>query len=276
MLIGLWSLSSCVSSSYLNQFKSAQEAFNRAAQNENQAMEDPEMAFTHAPDGDYQTARLYSMYAMGDLPKYRQDSHGKTELAKDGLLLTAYNIRALSEWKLGMYSEALSTARACRLTFENDESVKKQRDYIVMQVMEALVYNDSIEAYIRGIDKNMGKEEPSSTEMRYLSLLEKSLDIVKEQRNLLEASHPMQRYLCITQLSIAKNWKNLVSALSSQMKRGRSGRISDYNTNWKKTRKMLNDELKLVFADFAKLLKSSDQHPLYQRWKKAHIDIVGI
>ena len=273
-MLPLLFLGSCGVNSYLNNFKSAQQAFNRAATLSNQTMADPELAFTHSPTGEYQTARLYSMYAMGESsPNDRKAKHDKTDLAKDGLLLTAYNIRAMSEWKLGMYSEALATARACRLSFENDPSVREQRDYIVMKVMEALVYNDSIQVYIDRMERDQAKKEPSNTEMKYLGLLGTSMDIVKEQRGRLAEDHPIQRYLCITQLSIAKNWKDLVSVLKRQMKLERSPKLSSYRNRWKEERQSINKALQGVLADFAQLLENGKENALYQRWKKVHVNV---
>lgn len=269
-------MSSCATSSYLGQFKAAQDAFNSAAEIENRAMADPELAFTQSAEGSYKTARLYAMYAMGDSPENREFKHDKTDLAKDGLLLTAYTIRALSEWKLGMYSEALKTSNACRLSFGNDPDVKNQRDYIVMQVMDALVYNDSIYAYTNSIDKNLAKEEPNSVEKEYLALLKTGLDIVKEQRDILPADHPMQTYLCITQLTIAKNWKDLTSKLRRQMKLKSSASLATYSGDWKNAHKALNAELVEAFASLESSLEGGKQNAIYKKWKNAHIEVRGI
>jgi tetratricopeptide (TPR) repeat protein len=262
-------------SQYLSNYQTAQEAFNRAAAASNQVLLNPENALTTSPESEYRTARAFIMKAMGDSPNSSQEDHGKTKLASDGLLLTAYNIRALSEWKLGMYNAALQTASACRQTFANDASIRQQRDYVVMEVMQALIYNDSIASYIKKIDVNRGVQEPSSEDLNYLKMLAKSMDIVKEQRLALEAENPLQSYLCITQLSIAKNWKNLVFSLTQQMKRQQSDKLSTWNNDWKEQRQKLNEELQQVFADLKSNLPEQSSG-IYDIWKKAHIDVAGI
>lgn len=264
----------CASSQYLSNYKSAQEAFNRAAAAGNQqVMYESSVLTTTSPESEYRTARAFILKAMGDTPASSQEDHSKTKLASDGLLLTAYNIRALSEWKLGMYSEALKTAKACRQTFGNDESVKQQRDYLVIEIMHALVYNDSIANYIKTLNPRDPKKEPSTTEIAYLKRLEESLDMIGKKRQSLEADNPLQTYLCITQLSIAKNWKNLTSKLTSQMK-GEPDQPT-WKSKWESQKATMNKELVGVFASFKKLL-ADDPAGVYAIWAKAHLDVDGI
>ncbi len=166
-------------------------------------------------------ARTFIIKSMGG----GEAKYDKTNLAKDGLLLNAYTIKGLSEWKLGMFTEAISTAKNCKITFSNDESVKSQRDFVVMMSLEALVYNDSVEKYIRKIPKGGAIQSISDTSKTALENLKTAFKIISEQRANLTPEHPVQTYLIISQLSIAKNLKNLTSKLQRQLRRGRSDRL---------------------------------------------------
>lgn len=265
-------LSSC--SPYLNHFQTAQQSFNQAAEAENVLKTNPNASATVIPESNYRMARTFIMKAMGDT-KDEQTKHDKTDLAKDGLLLNAYTIKALSEWKLGMYQEAIRTSRACKLTFGNDESVQNQRDYIIIMALEPLIYNDSIEQYIGGLDIKQGKSELSVMDKTSLENLKKGFDIIKEQRAELTPDHPVQTYLLISQLSLAKNWKNLYNKLQQQLRRGRSAQLDTVKKEMDEVKKQLNTDLMSCFKSFAEVL-GDNKHALYQTWKKAHVDVEGI
>ncbi|MGB0525521.1 MAG: hypothetical protein ACPGJS_21270 [Flammeovirgaceae bacterium] len=274
LIIGMLSilLSSC--SPYLNYFQTAQSSFNKAAEAENLLKTNPNASATVLPESNYRMARTFIMKAMGD-EKDEKEKHDKTDLARDGLLLNAYAIKALSEWKLGMYQEAIRTSRACKLTFGNDQSVQNQRDYIIIMALESLIYNDSIEGYISKLDVKQGKTELSAMDKSSLENLMKGFNILKEQRADLAADHPVQSYLLISQLSLAKNWKNLYSKLQQQLRRGRSAKLEGIKQEMDPMKNQLNTDLKACFKDFAGVL-GDNKHALYQRWKKAHVDIEGI
>ena len=264
--------SSC--SSYLRYFQTAQASFNKAAENENTLKTTPDASVAILPETNYRMARTFIMKAMGDT-KNEKETHDKTDLAKDGLLLNAYTIKALSEWKLGMYQEAIKTSRACQLTFGNDKSVQNQRDYIIIMALEPLIYNDSIEQYISSMNVKEAKTTLSDMDKASLENLKKGFQVIQSQRADLAADHPVQTYLLISQMSLAKNWKNLANRLQQQLRRGRSTELKAIETEMESTQTMLNTELVNCFKQFAELLGSTD-HALYQTWKKAHADVAGI
>lgn len=265
-------MSSCAP--YLNYFQTAQASFNKAAENENTLKTRPDASVTVLPESNYRMARTFIMKAMGDV-KNEKETHSKSDLAKDGLLLNAYTIKALSEWKLGMYQEAIRTSRACQLTFGNDKSVQNQRDYIIMTALEPLIYNDSIERYISSLDVKEGKTGLSEMDKASLENLKKGFQVIQNQRADLSVDHPVQTYLLISQMSLAKNWKNLANRLQQQLRRGRSTNMESIKKEMEGTKKMLNEELVSCFKQFAELLGGTD-HALYQTWKKAHADVMGI
>lgn len=271
-LVLVFLMSSC--SSYLNYFQTAQEAFNKGAEADNTLKTNPNASVTVMPESNYRMARTFIMKAMGEI-KEGNETQTAANLAKDGLLLNAYTIKALSEWKLGMYDEAIKTSRACKLTFGNDESVQNQRDYIIMSALESLIYNDSIESYIGRINIREGKADLSDLDNASLENLKKGFDIIKEQRASLAPDHPVQTYLLISQMSLAKNWKNLYSKVQQQLRRGRSAKTETVKQTYDPIKKALNDELVTCFKSFAEVL-GDNKHPLYQSWKKAHVDVQGI
>jgi hypothetical protein len=98
---------------------------------------------------------------------------------------------------------------------------------------------------------------------------------IEEQRALLAPDHPLQSYLCISQLSIAKNWKDLVDAMVAQLKQGSSPKLADYKRDWTQEMGTLNQQLVPVFAALKASL-GENGHGLYVRWKQAHADVPGI
>ncbi|MFT5618204.1 MAG: hypothetical protein ACI85I_001435 [Arenicella sp.] len=266
-LLVLVGFSAC--SPYLKQFQTAQEAFNKGAETENSQKLNPNTPITVSPESNYRMARTFIIKSMGG----GEAKHDKTNLAKDGLLLNAYTIKGLSEWKLGMFSEAISTSKNCKITFSNDESVKSQRDFVVMMSLEALVYNDSVEKYIRSIPKEGTIQSISDKSKTAMENLKTAFEIISEQRTNISHEHPVQTYLIISQLSIAKNLKNLTGKLQRQLRKGRS---ADYNTVYKpmleKEKAEINKKLIPVFADFETALGDKN-HALYQLWKKTHADV---
>lgn len=255
-------------SPYLNDYKEAQNAFNQAATAENQMRGNPDASLTLSPETSYSTARTFIVKAMGN-------GENLTKLASDGLLLGAYSIKAMSEWKLGLYSEALKTSRDAQTTFANDQAVRNQRDYIVLGIIEPLIYNDSIATYIQALDGQQSQDAINPTEKSYLATLEKAYTIVEEKRQRLPEDHPLQAYLTVTQLSLAKNWKNLYGKTLQRLRRGRS---ADYDA-WKKDGDASKDALNIKLADAFKRLAEilgGDKHPSYLQWKQAHADVAGI
>jgi hypothetical protein len=263
--------SSCASvNPYLSHYKSAQDAFNQASSTENILRANPNAVFSLAPETSYRTARSFIIKAMGDA-----DKDNKSALAADGLLLGAYSIKAMSEWKLGLYQEALGTAKNCQITFERDQAVKSQRDYIVMSIMEPLIYNDSIASYIGKMDPNGATSAVSAAEANYLKLLEKSYDIVEERRLMLPEGHNLRTYLLIAQLSMAKNWKNLYAKQLLQLRRARSDQYETWKEEGDRLKDGLNNKVAIAFSALADAL-GDDKHPVYLQWKKAHTDVAGI
>ena len=256
-------------SSYLNYFETAQGAFNQAARTENALKASPNTNPAVSVESQYRMARTYAMKAMGDI-KDKKEKHNKTSLAGDGLLLNAYTIKGLSEWKLGMYTEALATSKACMLSFQSDKSVQTQRDYVVMMCLEALIYNDSIEAYISRLEPEASKSELTNTDVSSLENLQKAFQIFSSERSKLDIEHPIQRYLIISQLSAAKNWDALKNKLTQQL---RSGNMEIYNSKykakWASEKEKMDTMLKTVFEDFAKVLPQGKNAPLYKKWTRA-------
>jgi len=272
-------LASC---SYFNHIKTAQNAFNKAAEAENTLKLDPNADASVSPANNYRIARKAIRKVMGDV----KDESGKnkfsaTKLAKDGLLLNAYTIKGLSEWKLGMYPEALQTARAFEYSFRNDQSVQNQRDFIIMSVLQPLILNDSIKSYTKGLDKTQAKISLSEVDQASYDNLDKGLEIISEKRADLDADHPVQLYLTISQLSLAKNWKDLYDKLKTQLKRGKKNEPSKKEeidailSKMEENKTALNTKIVTYFNDLKTVLRSTD-HVLYQKWKRAHPNVRGI
>lgn len=128
LLIGLALLSSC---GHLIHLDRAQNNFNRGAVLENQLRFNPQVNVSTSPSTHY-------TLAYAELDKALNNKRG---LSSDNVLSTAYTIKALCEWKLGLYGKAEKSASDALDELEKMEKngMRLPRDKALMKALPSLM-----------------------------------------------------------------------------------------------------------------------------------------
>ena len=123
----------------INLVSEAQDDFNKAARNENATKFDSETLGLLQVGDSYDSAYM----------KINEALKKEGQLKNDGLLGTAYTLKALCEWKLGNYTLALTT-RDLALK----ELSGQPRDEVIMKALPALIKTDQANAKLMASQKN--------------------------------------------------------------------------------------------------------------------------
>jgi hypothetical protein len=180
-------LSGCIT--HIKELREAQIHFNSAAQLENQLKIDPlssdAIAITTQVTASYQLA-LKMLTELID--------NKKKDLQDDNLLGTAYTLKALGEWRIGKYDDAVNTVA----TVSADSKIKLfPRDRALMNALHGLIKNDQANGHMAARDYEY---------TRIKSLLQSSLNDIK---NNVTGTDSIRLYLTTVQMVILKNWADL-------------------------------------------------------------------
>ena len=183
----LFAASGCVS--HVKELREAQNHFNTAAQLENQLKIDPLSGDALALNAQANASYYLSLKMLTALI-----DKNKQELRTDDLLGTAYTLKALAEWRIGKFDDALNTVN----TIGSDKEIKLfPRDRVLVNALRGLIKNDQAYAHMVAKDYDYASIK---------SLLKSSFNDVKD--NVAESdSHRL--YLATVQMVILKNWTDL-------------------------------------------------------------------
>ncbi len=179
----------CVS--HIQQLRVAQDQFSRAAYMENQVrLGDPGAAILIA--GDATSSYRVAARIISGLLEKRKD-----ELERDRLLGTAYTIKAMSEWRLGEFSEAVRTSEMAL----NDPKIELfPRDRVLLEALRGLIKNDQAFLHM------MRHDYPYNGVKHLLRDALGNLD-----KALLKApdGSRIRLYILMSELVVLKNWADL-------------------------------------------------------------------
>ncbi len=183
-------LSGCVS--HIKELREAQREFNQAARLENQLRLNPLNPDALTIKGQADASYLLTLKTINRLLDSEKDA-----LVRDNLIGTAYTLKALAEWRLKRYSDAMRTVS---LVTEKYGKGLFPRDRAIIVAIKGLIMND--QAYMHMIKKDYGYE-------RILNLLKASINSIKEAIAITPAEHDLILYLRLSELAVLKNWKDL-------------------------------------------------------------------
>lgn len=176
----------------VNHLREAQDAFNQGAAAENVqrlAGDSPKEALASV------TAARNS-YASALLSLDKLSDSDKKSLREDGLLGTALTLKALCQWRLGLYDKALTTAA------EATSIVPEQiypRDRALLLALPGLIKTD--QAY----DKILRRQ--SFDQVKELLVGSNgAVANIQSVRDTVEQKHPVQSYLVQAQLAAYRNY----------------------------------------------------------------------
>lgn len=207
------SLASCSHLVYLDH---AQQNFNRAAALDNEMRFNPRAEVPASPSMYYSTAYAFAEKAL----------QNKAALKKDDVLANAYNIKALSQWKLRQYGAAKATARLALLEYralEEDKKLFMPRDKALMEVLPYLVDMDSCKrALYDHFTASLPAFEQAKTfyyarifhpDADQSPALETAVSKIDMTRSQLEGNNDLAVYLVSSQLAGLKTWSDALDFL---------------------------------------------------------------
>jgi len=173
--------------------REAHDAFNQAAATENAQRFDANPAVSAAS-----LVTVRSGYASALLSISKIDANDEKSLRADGLWGTALTLKALCEWRLGKFDQALDIANK-----EAGNSTAGQifpRDRALLAALPGLIMTD--QAY----DKILNKK-PLQEVVDLLTGPSGAIIKIQSARDFVDKDHPVQVYLIQAQLAAYRNYR---------------------------------------------------------------------
>lgn len=205
-------LSSCIEIRYLDQ---AQDNFNQGAALENQLRFNPQTDILTSPS-------LYYLSAYADVNHALQK---EDKLRKDDLLPSAYVIKALCEWRLKKYDQAIATADMALQEMINLENkgIQLPRDKVIMESLPFLISIEQVHHSLYAINashiatcaafKDHYCKEVYDAEYDKKAKLEEAYDVIGDIKVRASDSPEVSFYLVQTQLTALKTWSDALNSL---------------------------------------------------------------
>jgi hypothetical protein len=188
-ILTIFLLSGCVS--HVKELRDAQDQFNTAASLENQMKLDPRNIDASAVGSITASYRLSLTMISNLIDKNRGD------LEKDKLLGVAYTLKALTEWRLGDYTSARTTAALGR---QLPEGSLFPRDRALLEALPGLIKND--QAYQHLV-------EGTYLYVDIKRLLTESLRDLDGGMKVGSAGENLRLFFLVSKLAVLKNWLDL-------------------------------------------------------------------
>lgn len=209
LLLALLLVVSGCGTSHIRELRSAQDAFNRAAEAENRQR-------LQGPDGLFDLAEASTGYRVTTetVAALLDSAASREELRRDGLLCTAYTLRALSLWRLTDHEGALQAARTARggdlggmaCTPDGQAGSIPPRERALLTALPALVRIEQANAL-------RGNGEASEEDFdRIKTLTEDARGELGSARATVPGNHPVQLYLLASDLAALRGWHSAVAA----------------------------------------------------------------
>ncbi len=210
-------LSACVP--YLTHYNKAQESFNEAAELDNKLklkIEDEEDFELLSPKSQVQIKYLTALNAID---KVLRGNTGK--LQQDGLLASAYTIKALSEWKTERYDASIATARNGLSALAKAKSAGMKampRDAAILTAIPGLIKADQAADMVKAPQEQRNYENIANKVQNGLN----DIDVALEQA---PKGHPVKKYLYTVKLAMLETWLTASADLKGDTGREASQKI---------------------------------------------------
>ena len=185
----------------VNRLREAQDAFNQAA-----AVENAQRFDASPSDAAASLAAPRSGYASALLSLSKLEPNDEKILRQDGLWGTTLALKALCQWRLGQFQQALASAAEARKT-AGDQLYP--RDRAVLEALPGLIKTD--QAYT----KILTNGTPLADVEALLTGDNGAVDNIQRARALADKDHPVQIYLLQAQLSAYRNYMVAQDRLSN-------------------------------------------------------------
>ena len=211
----LFFLGSC---SHLQYLDAAKESFNQGASLEN------EIRFATTANPSISPAYYYNR-AYASVNEALKGNRDK-KLMEDHLLGHAYSLKALCEWKLGDYDEAITTGNLAKSRFIalSDQGIELPRDIILMKSLPAIITIDTVAKEFFGFrqsrlstnfDKSLKfyKDYIFSSSLSSSGALQEAIRDIETLKPEASNNPELYAYLVMVQLSALKTWNACLSML---------------------------------------------------------------
>lgn len=237
LLLGFVLLTSCTAA---NNIATAQDYFNKAAEAENSL----KFSGKESSNELVGLSNIRTNYSLAN--KFIKDAlQDSSSLKSDKLLGVAYSIKAISEWRLGSYDDALTSSDLAKNELESETSVPG-RDLAVMTALPGLIRIDQAYYYISQKDQSKNYSD-------VLGLISDAIEKIKAAQKVVAENHPVQAYLQMSKLTAYRNFQLAIEVYIQDATQRRAAR--------QKLIPMINDELQ----NFKKLV--SDKSSI-EYWEK--------
>lgn len=182
---------SVVGCTSVNRLREAQDAFSRTAATENALHFD-----SNPTDAAANLGSMRSGYASALLSLEKIENDDEKILRRDGLWGTALTLKALCQWRLGKYPEALVTAGEAQ---QNAGDQSSPRDRAIVKALPGLIKTD--QAYDKIVNN-----KPMQEVQDLLTGPTGAIAGIQNARLMVEKDHPVQVYLIQAQLAAYRNF----------------------------------------------------------------------
>lgn len=185
-----------------NRLREAQAAFNEAAAAESQ------LRFGDAlPEGSTQgqvtqLATVQNGYASALLSLDQMDARDVARLKQDRLLGNVLALRALAQWKLGLFDKARDTAREAQLIAADQIF---PRDRALLLALPGLIKTDEAFAALGRLPAEPTATQRVATLRNVQLLVADAADAIDRGRGAADAVHPVHVYLIQARLAALRN-----------------------------------------------------------------------
>ncbi len=256
--------SSCATLSHIDR---AQDEFNKGAEIENAAFLNESISLASPPPpADYYYKRAYA--------EINSALSNEAKLKKLDIYVNASTMKALCEWKLKNYSEALKTAKVATDYMEanNITADNLPRDFAILRAMRALIGIEEM----NDLQYRFFKAPATSTERglsEYKRLIhneagavrniEKCLADLESVSKHISEKHDVQTYLLMSKLAALKVWSDALNATRKVLKK--NGDFNGDNRDWYDTEKQALDDTVSRYANQLEDQIGKD-HSIYKHW----------
>ncbi|MEM1136000.1 MAG: hypothetical protein AAGI07_09180 [Bacteroidota bacterium] len=205
---------------YLNDYSSAQASFNEAAEMDNALkMQTNIESFADliSPESKVKIKYLNALSAINKVINGNQ-----AKLQQDGLLASAYTIKALCEWKLKDYVESEATARkgiSALAKAKQDRKAFTPRDSAILMAIPGLIKADQAAEMVKAPVAARNYQAIEQKVNGGITDLDAALKNVA-------GGHPVRKYLLASKLAILESWLVASADLKGEEGRAVSQKIS--------------------------------------------------
>jgi hypothetical protein len=186
----------------VNRLREAQESFNQAAALENELRFDAARQEGSVQAQVAQNTTIQNGYASALLSLDKLEATDVERLKQDKLWGNVLALKALTQWKLGLFDRARDTAREVQQVGADQVF---PRDRALLLALPGLLKTDEAFAALQRVPAEPTPEQRASTLTNVQLLAADAGEAIDRGRGAVEATHPVQVYLIQARLAALRN-----------------------------------------------------------------------